>query len=325
VSLEFPDAEDALEWICRLQHFDLGDTAVENHVLSRQHQHEAFGLVLREERNGAVGQETAEVDKAVAAVLSSARSDPYIVTQPPPLLLLPGLACDAEVWKRQARSLAEITSIAIADYGMSDSLAEMARAALARAPERFAVAGHSMGGRVAFEILRRAPGRVAGLALLDTACRELPAGEAGERERAGRLAFLNIARSQGMRAMSRRWVQNMVHPTRLSDEPLIEAIVEMMGRKTPETYAAQIKALLDRRDATPVLAATRCPTVVICGREDAWSLLSGHREMAALVPRSKLVVIERCGHMAPMERPGEVTAALAEWLEWVAREGSSRC
>src|SRR5271156_5908649 len=102
---------------------------------------------------------------------------------PPHLLLLPGLACDAEVWKHQARALGEITSVEIPDYGSSDSLPEMARVAIARAPESFAVAGHSMGGRVALEILRRAPDRVVGLALLDTAYQPWTPGEAGEREK----------------------------------------------------------------------------------------------------------------------------------------------
>ncbi len=232
----------------------------------------------------------------------------------PHLLLLPGLACDAEVWKHQARALAEITSVEIADYGSSNSLPEMARVAIARAPESFAVAGHSMGGRVALEILRRAPERVAGLALLDTAYQPLMSGEAGEREKAERAGYVKIAQSEGMRAMARAWLQKMVHPSRLADAPLIDAIIEMFGRKSPHVFAGQIKALLERPDAGPVLAGVRCPTMVMCGREDAWALLEVHRRMAALVPHSKLVVIENCGHMAPMERPEAVTAALAGWF-----------
>jgi pimeloyl-ACP methyl ester carboxylesterase len=232
----------------------------------------------------------------------------------PHLLFLPGLACDAEVWKHQARPLAEITSVEIADYGSSDSLPEMAREALERAPERFAVAGHSMGGRVAMEIVRSAPERVVGLALLDTAYQPWTAGEAGEREKAERAGYVKIAQSQGMRAMARQWLQKMVHPSRLADAPLIDAIIEMFGRKSPDVFAGQIKALLDRPDATPVLVAARCPTLVACGREDAWALLEVHRRMAALVPHSELVVIEHCGHMAPMERPEAVTAAVAGWF-----------
>ena len=231
----------------------------------------------------------------------------------PPLLLLPGLACDAEVWQHQVRSLGEITGVQVADYAASDSIEQMARVALERAPERFALAGHSMGGRVAFEIFRCAPERVAGLALLDTAYKPLQPGEAGEREKAERAGYVKIAKTQGMRAMARSWLQKMVHPSRLADAPLIESIVEMLGRKSPETFAGQINALLGRPDATPVLAAVRCPTLVLCGHEDAWSVLDVHRDMAVRIPNARLVAIENCGHMSTMERPQAVTAALAEW------------
>jgi pimeloyl-ACP methyl ester carboxylesterase len=238
----------------------------------------------------------------------------------PHLLFLPGLACDTEVWKHQTRCLTGITPVTVADYGTSDSIAEMARVALQRAPQRFAMVGHSMGGRVAYEVVRRAPERVLGVALLDTAYRGWVPGEAGERERAERLELVELARSQGMRVMARRWVQRMVHPARLSDERLIGAIVEMFARKTPAIFAAQINALLGRPDATPVLCGMRCPTMVLCGREDAWSLPAYHRKMAFLIPQSKFVMIENCGHMSPMERPAEVTAAMREWLEWVAEK-----
>ncbi len=232
----------------------------------------------------------------------------------PHLLLLPGLACDAEVWKHQARSLREITGVQVADYGASDSIQEMARVAIERAPERFALAGHSMGGRVALEVFRSAPDRVVGLALLDTAYKPLQPGEAGEREKAERAGYVNIAQTQGMRAMARTWLQKMVHPSRLADAPLIESIVEMLARKSPEVFAGQIKALLGRPDATPSLAAARCPTLVLCGREDAWSVLDVHRDMAARMPNARLAIIENCGHMATMERPEGVTAALVEWF-----------
>lgn len=238
---------------------------------------------------------------------------------PADLILLPGLACDAEVWRHQARVLGEVTRVRVPDYGASDSIEEMARAALARAPERFAMAGHSMGGRVAFEIVRRAPERVAGLALLDTAYKPFPGGEAGEREKAERMGYVEIAKTQGMKAMAHTWLQKMVHPSRLSDAPLIEAIVEMFGRKSPEIFVAQIQALLGRPDAGPVLGTIGYPTLVLCGREDAWSVLDVHRDMAARIVGARLVAIENCGHMAPMEGPEEVTAALKEWLERIGQ------
>lgn len=234
---------------------------------------------------------------------------------PPHLLLLPGLACDADVWQDQSRTLSKITAVSVADYGVSDSIAKMAQVAMAGAPQRFAVAGHSMGGRIAFEILRSAPERVSGLALLDTAYRPFAGGEAGERETAARAALLNMARTKGMRAMAEFWIPNIIHPDRIADKRLTGAVVEMMGRKTPEIFAAQIKALLARPDATSVLATIRCPTLVLCGREDTWSPLAAHREIVAAIPNAQLAIIEHCGHMAPMERPAEVTSTLTAWFE----------
>lgn len=232
---------------------------------------------------------------------------------PPDLVLLPGLACDADVWKHLVQSLAGTATVRVVDYGPSDSIEKMAVVALDGAPKRFAVAGHSMGGRVAFEVVRRAPERVAGLAVLDTAYRAFAGGDAGERETAARSALQELAETKGMRAMAEFWMKSIIHPDRIADNALVGAIVEMMGRKSPEIFAAQIKALLERPDATPVLATVRCPALVLCGREDAWSPLAGHREIAARIPDARLAVIEHCGHMAPMERPEDVTASMTSW------------
>ena len=204
--------------------------------------------------------------------------------------------------------------VAIADYGARDSLAAMAEGALAAAPPRFAVAGHSMGGRVAMEMLRVAPDRIAGVALLDTATHPRKTGEAGEREARERHALLELARAEGMRAMAKRWAEPMVHPARLADAELMEAIHAMVARKTPEIHAAQIRALLGRPDAAPLLARVACPTLVLCGREDAWAPLAGHAVIASAIPDATLAVIDECGHMAPMERPAAVAAAFRAWL-----------
>ena len=233
----------------------------------------------------------------------------------PTLVLVPGLLCDAAVWEPQRAALAGRAELVVADHGSLDSLAAMATRVLDAAPGRFAIAGHSMGGRVAFEVLRQAPARVAGLALLDTACHPLAPGAAGEQERHGRLALLALARRAGMRAMAREWVQGMVHPLRLGDRPLIDAILDMLGRKTPDIFAAQIHALLGRPDASGLLGAIQCPTLVLCGAQDAWALPQGHRDMAAAIGGSTLSEVPGCGHMAPMEKPAEVAAALGAWLD----------
>ncbi len=232
----------------------------------------------------------------------------------PHLILIPGLMCDEAVWEHQDRALRDIADITIADHGSLDSLTAMADAILKRAPERFALAGHSMGGRVAFQVFRRAPERVTAIALMDTACTPRAAGAAGAEETEQRYRLLNKARKEGMRAMGAEWVQRMVHPERLSDTTLMNAILDMIARKTPEIFEAQITALLNRPDARDVLPQIHCPSLVLCGREDAWSVLSHHEEMTAMIPHGRLVVIENCGHMSTMERPEEITAAMRDWL-----------
>lgn len=233
---------------------------------------------------------------------------------PPTLLLLPGLMCDAAVWDAQCTALARQVRCRVAQFGAIDSIAGMAQHVLATAPPgRFALAGHSMGGRVALEVARLAPARVDRLALLDTGFQPLPPGAAGAAERAARLRLLEVARCEGMGAMAAQWAGGMVHPDRL-DSPLFDAVCAMVARSTPAIFAAQIAALLGRPDATPVLAALDCPVLLACGRQDTWSPLARHTEMQAAIAGSKLVVIEDAGHMTTMEQPAQVSKALATWL-----------
>jgi pimeloyl-ACP methyl ester carboxylesterase len=236
------------------------------------------------------------------------------------LVLVPGLLCDAAVWKPQMKALKQLASIQVADHGALDSLGAMAEAILAKAPAKFAVAGHSMGGRVALEVVRRAASRVTGLALLDTGYTPLPPGVAGEKEAAGRHELLELARQSGMRAVGERWLRiPMIHEARLKDRRLVESILQMFGRRTPEQFAAQIRALLQRPDAAPLLPIISSPALVLCGKDDAWAPLSTHRVMAHLIPHSTLVPVPDCGHMSTMERPDEVSAALAAWLKRVVQ------
>jgi pimeloyl-ACP methyl ester carboxylesterase len=228
-----------------------------------------------------------------------------------PLVLLPGLLCDAEVWEAQVR---EFSQTLVVDYGLADSLVRMAEIVLSAVPAQFALAGHSMGGRVALEMYRLAPERVLRIALFDTGCGAKPAGEAGDREAQGRYRLLELARREGMRAMAQEWLPPMVHSDRHGDTALLEAIIGMIARKTPDIQAAQIKALLERPDATEVLRTIGCPALFLTGDADTWSTPAAHAEMASVVQKSKLVIVPDCGHMAMMERPEAVTAAMREWL-----------
>lgn len=232
-----------------------------------------------------------------------------------PLVLIPGLMCDGAVWEPLLPALTPGAACQVIDHGSASSITLMAQQVLDAAPPRFALAGHSMGGRVALEVLRLAPERVMLLALLDTGYKARASGQAGDEEARKRHELLEVARTQGIRTMASRWVQGMVHPARLGDTTLIEAIVSMFERKTADIFENQIKALLARPDATAVLASAQMPTLVLCGREDSWASISQHEEIAAQVPgKVFLRVVERAGHMSTMEQPGAVAHAMLEWL-----------
>ncbi|MFO7324364.1 MAG: alpha/beta fold hydrolase [Pseudomonadota bacterium] len=230
------------------------------------------------------------------------------------LVFVPGLVCDARVWRHQIEGLSRQRPVQVASHGTLDSLGRMAERILDTAPPRFALAGHSMGGRVALEVLARAPERVTRLALLDTGFEALAGGEAGERERAGRYQLRDLGRREGMLALGRNWAEGMVHPSRLADAELMEEIHAMIARAPLAQFEAQTEALLNRPDRTGLLGQIRVPTLVLCGRDDAWSPLARHEQMARMIPGARLVAVPESGHMVTMERPAAVTDALAAWL-----------
>lgn len=235
-----------------------------------------------------------------------------------PLILVPGLMCDHAVWAPLLPWLAADRQCAVVDHAQADTLPQMARQLLAVAPAQFLLAGHSMGARVALEVLRLAPERVRGVALMDTGFLPRPSGLAGDDESGKRFALLKIAKEQGVRAMAQQWVRGMVHPDRLQDAELIERILAMFERKGADIFERQIRALLSRPDGSDVLRALHVPTLLMCGAQDAWSPPAQHQAMQALVPSAwgQIDLIEQAGHMAPMERPAEVARSL---LAWVAR------
>ena len=226
------------------------------------------------------------------------------------LLLLPGLLCDAWVWAPQVEGLRDTCDVrAIPDFYDYDSIQSMARAVLDTAPPRFHVCGHSMGGRAAMEIYRLAPERVQSLILLDTGS---DAAQPDEREKRG--ALVELARSEGVAAMAARWLPPMVHPSRHADKALMDALTAMICRATPDAFAREQHALLTRPDAGPLLAKIKCPALVGCGAEDAWSPLSRHEEIAAAIPGARLVSIPGSGHMVSVEAPDALNAVLRDWM-----------
>ena len=238
--------------------------------------------------------------------------------KPVHLLLLPGLMCDGAFWASLQAAVPAALSCQVVDYADADTLTAMAQAALAAAPPYFALAGHSMGGRVALEVVRLAPERVQKLVLMDTGCLPLAAGDAGEKERAGRMALLEVARTNGVRAMCGEWLKGMVHPARLNDAALLELITDMFARKNADRFARQLNALLTRPDASPVLAGLQSlglPTLLLCGRQDSWASVAQHEAMRLLAPHASLCVIENAGHMVLMEQPQETARRILQFLE----------
>lgn len=231
------------------------------------------------------------------------------------IFLLAGLLCDEEVWQAQARELRKRHDVRIATFPAFDSIPAMAAHVLERAPRQFCLAGHSMGGRVALEVYRQAPQRVERLALLDTGYHPAAAHEADSRG-----TLVRAALAEGIEAIAEAWALPMIADGNRINAKLVGRVLAMVHRMSGQIYARQTRALLARPDATPVLAAIRCPTLMLCGKQDTWSPPQRHETMAASIPHAHLHLIDDCGHMSTMERPAEVLAALEEWLAMAPAE-----
>lgn len=226
-----------------------------------------------------------------------------------PLVLLPGLLCDAAVWAPQAADLVDIAAITIGDLTGADSIADMAQRILASAPPVFALAGFSMGGYVAFEIMRRAPEQVSRLALLDTSARpDTPARAQQRRD------LIALAERGAFKGVTPQLLPQWVHPGRMQDPDFVAAVAAMTMRVGRDAFIRQQTAILGRPDFRPGLSRIRVPTVVICGRHDQATPVEAAREIAADIDGARLVVVEECGHLSTLEQPAAVNAALRAWL-----------
>ena len=227
-----------------------------------------------------------------------------------PLVLLAGLLCDHTIFADMGAALPAAPG-AVLSFPDLDSIGAMAERVLAEAPAHFALVGHSMGGRVALEVMRRAPDRVRGLALLNTGVH--PRRDA-EIESRGKL--LRLANERGMAALAAEWLPPMMGAPEPIRHAVLPHLVAMVQRSTPANFALQIKALLDRPNAEVVLPTIRVPTLLCSGRQDQWSPLSQHEAMLGAIANARLVAIEDAGHMAPIEQPAAMAAAISEW--WTA-------
>lgn len=230
------------------------------------------------------------------------------------LLLLPGMLCDAASWRAQVTDLADVANLRVMSYGDADSFEAMAEAVLATAPERFALAGHSMGGRVAQEVYRKAPERVIALALLATDYRGHADEAARAAESARRDSILARVRADGMDTFARFWAPQAIAPANMANAELVADAVAMMARHSPAALEAETLAGLTRPDRSALLPTIACPTLICPGDQDTLRPVAIHQDMAARIPNARLVVIEGSGHMVAMERPDAVSAAMRGWL-----------
>ncbi len=227
-----------------------------------------------------------------------------------PLILVPGVLCDEDLYRDQIPALSEHTDVSITmEQVRHDTLPDIARAILDAAPARFALCGLSMGGIIAFEIMRQQPARVSRLALLDTNARDIAADERKVRE--GRMRLVANGHVDVMVGLQ---LSRFIPLTRLGDDDLVDRVLKMIRRVGAATYLRQERALLRRIDSRPSLGAITCPTLVLCGREDTATPLAMSREIAAAIPGARLEIVEDCGHLSTMERPTAVNAALLRWL-----------
>lgn len=229
---------------------------------------------------------------------------------PVPTVFLPGLLCDAMLWQPQILALGGQITPFVADLTQQETMRALASAVLAKAPPRFALAGLSMGGYVAFEILRQAPERVLKLCLVDTSARPDTA-EQQERRR----GLIMLSKSGKFKGITPRLLPQLVHPSRMQDTALTGLVMAMAERVGREAFQRQQTAILSRPDSRPMLRSIACPTLVVGGRQDLLTPLDIIREIAEGIPQSSFAVVENCGHLPPLEQPERMTTLMRSWLE----------
>lgn len=232
-----------------------------------------------------------------------------LTTQCPHLVLLPGLVNDSRVWQHQAAGLADIAHVSVGDLTKGHTIAEMASDVLASAPvQHFALAGLSMGGYVALEIMRQAPERVLALALLDTSARP-------DTPTAVENRYAAIAQAEeNYQAVIEGLMPKQLHPIHMEDKELVSMITDMAISLGNKIFSRQQRAIAGRIDSIPSLASIKCPTLILCGRDDAITPIGLHQEMVTEIEGAGLSIIDDCGHLSPLEQPTRVNEALTQWL-----------
>ena len=229
--------------------------------------------------------------------------------RPKHLILLPGLLCDGALWRHQTEHLADQIEVHVADLTLDNAVSAMAARVLAQAPPTFALAGLSMGGYVAQEIMRQAPERVERLALVDTNARADT-----DEQRKSRAALIALADVGKFKGVTPRLLPSLIHPSRMEEPAVAGVVMEMAERVGQQAFKRQQEAIMGRKDGRGDLEAIRIPTLILAGRQDALCPPKVQQEMIERLPNGKLVLVEDCGHLVSLERPEATTAVFRYWL-----------
>jgi pimeloyl-ACP methyl ester carboxylesterase len=226
-----------------------------------------------------------------------------------PLVLVPGLLCSARLYAPQVAALWPHGPVIVADHRRDSAMDAIAARILADAPPRFALTGLSMGGYIAFAMLRQAPERIARLALLDTSARPDTAEQSALREK-----FIGMAQDGKLGDIVDALTPRFLHRNQQGNEVLKRIVRDMAADTGADAFVREQRAIMSRPDSRALLATIKCPTLVLVGDGDELTPPDLAREICAGISGARLVVVPECGHLSTLEKPDAVNAALAEWL-----------
>jgi len=226
-----------------------------------------------------------------------------------PVVLIASQLLDGRLWAPQVEALGSRFELIIADQTGHDTMASMASAILAQAPDRISIVGHGMGGFIALEALRQAPARIDRLVLMSTL-----ASADGPAQTARREGYLRLVDGGRFDEVVEERLPMLLSPQRRSDEALVAAARTMAAETGPEAFLRQQRAIMSRPDSRPGLGAIASPTLILFGRQDGIVTLAHQQEIQAAIPGARLEILEDCGHLLTLEQPTRVNALLAEWL-----------
>ncbi|PJN88154.1 alpha/beta fold hydrolase [Bacillus sp. mrc49] len=225
-----------------------------------------------------------------------------------PLILLPGTLCDERLW--ESLKLSDLADVKVCDVSKADTIEGMAKSVLKEAPDRFALAGLSLGGIISLEIMRIAPERVLKLALLDTNPYPPQPEQISGWERLIEMAdngqFHDITHNHLLPVL--------IHPDRRNDEALVSTIIEMAEKVGKAGYINQLKAVMTRSDQRPILSSIECPTMILTGKEDVVCPVHMSEFLQENIREARLEIVNHSGHLSTLEQPEKVSALLRDWL-----------